>query len=72
MRGAEFIADQRASHRVPHAVSCRALEVSQSWFYKWLGRTLSACDERRADLALAIREVFRCLRRHLRLPASPR
>ncbi|WP_370424217.1 hypothetical protein AB8O64_36280 (plasmid) [Streptomyces sp. QH1-20] len=38
VRGADFIADHRASHQVPHAVSCRALEVSRSWFYKWLRR----------------------------------
>ena len=31
---ARFIADQRTSHRVPHAVSCRLLGVSESWFYK--------------------------------------
>ncbi|MFK0297553.1 IS3 family transposase [Streptomyces sp. NPDC090442] len=54
----DFIADQRTSHRVPHAVSCRALEVSQSWFYKWLGRPTTTRDEHRADLTMAIREVF--------------
>jgi transposase InsO family protein len=32
---AAFIAAQRDAHGVPHAVSCRALGVSQSWFYKW-------------------------------------
>ncbi|GAU71674.1 putative transposase [Streptomyces sp. NBRC 110611] len=58
MTVADFIADQRTSHRVPHAVSCRALAVSQSWFYKWLGRPPTTRDERRADLALAIQEVF--------------
>jgi putative transposase len=31
---AAFIASQREAHGVPHAVSCRALGVSQSWFYK--------------------------------------
>ncbi|QHC26410.1 IS3 family transposase [Streptomyces sp. GS7] len=58
MTVADFIASQRADHNVPHAVSCRALEVSQSWFYKWLGRPPTPRDERRADLTLAIREVF--------------
>ncbi|MEU8692795.1 integrase core domain-containing protein [Streptomyces sp. NPDC048665] len=53
MTVADFIADQRTSHRVPHAVSCRALEVSQPWFYKRLGRPPTRRDERRADLALA-------------------
>jgi hypothetical protein len=32
---AAFIAAQRDRHRIPHAVSCRALGISQSWFYKW-------------------------------------
>ena len=32
---AAFIAAQREAHGVPHAVSCRALRVSQAWFYKW-------------------------------------
>ena len=30
-----FIASQRAGHGIPHAVSCRALGVSQSWLHKW-------------------------------------
>ena len=32
---AAFIAAQRADHGIPEAVSCRALGVSESWFYKW-------------------------------------
>ena len=32
---AAFIAAQRADHGIPHAVACRALGVSESWFYKW-------------------------------------
>jgi hypothetical protein len=35
---AEFIASQRTGFGVPHAIACRALEVSQSWFYKWINR----------------------------------
>ena len=31
---AALIAAQRDAHRIPHAVSCRALGVSRSWFYK--------------------------------------
>ncbi|WP_180986036.1 IS3 family transposase [Streptomyces sp. CB02959] len=58
MTVADFIADQRTSHQVPHAVSCRALEVSQSWLYKWLRRPPTARDERRAELVAAVREVF--------------
>ena len=34
---AAFIASQREARGVPHVVSCRALGVSQSWFYKWQG-----------------------------------
>jgi putative transposase len=32
---AAFIASQRDDHGIPHAIACRALGVSQSWFYKW-------------------------------------
>jgi len=35
---ARFIADQRTMHRVPHAVTCVILGVSESWFYKWVHR----------------------------------
>jgi putative transposase len=35
---ADFVAAQRTEHGVPHALSCRALGVSQSWFYKWQDR----------------------------------
>jgi transposase InsO family protein len=39
---AAVIAAQREAHGVPHAVSCRALGVSQSWFYKWRDGELKA------------------------------
>jgi len=55
---AVFIADQRASHQVPHAVSCRALGVSESWFYKWHDRVPSASEQRRAELDVAVAEAF--------------
>jgi hypothetical protein len=32
---AGFIAAQRAQYRIPHATTCRALGLSQAWFYKW-------------------------------------
>nr|WP_202872938.1 IS3 family transposase [Kribbella capetownensis] len=32
---ARFIVTRRDIYRVPHATSCRALGVSQAWFYKW-------------------------------------
>ena len=36
MSVARFIDDQRTFYAVPHAFSCRLLEVSESWFYKWI------------------------------------
>ena len=55
---AAFIASQRADHGIPHAVCCRALGVSQSWFYKWKGGTLPPRAARRARLAAEVRRLF--------------
>lgn len=55
---AAFIASQRTAHRVPHAVACRALDVSESWFYKWRDRTPTERARRRAVLDAKIREIF--------------
>ena len=57
---AVFIADQRTSHRVPHTVACRALGVSQSWFYKWNHRQHQSApsEQRRAELDAAVAEAF--------------
>jgi putative transposase len=55
---AAFISSQRTEHQVPHALSCRALGVSESWFYKWHGRRPTARQRRRQELADAIRVVF--------------
>jgi putative transposase len=59
---AAFIAAQREAHRIPHAVACRALGVSQSWFYKWAGHaragTLPPRAARRARLAAEARRLF--------------
>jgi putative transposase len=59
---AAFIAAQREQHRIPHAVSCRALGVCQSWFYKWLHHaragTLPPRAQRRARLAVEVRRLF--------------
>jgi putative transposase len=33
---AEFIASCRTTYGIPHAIACRVLEVSQSWFYAWI------------------------------------
>lgn len=55
---AGFIASQRTVYGVPHAVACRALEVSESWFYKWHERPPTARDCRRDELDAAVRKFF--------------
>jgi putative transposase len=59
---AAFIADQRTSHHVPHAVACRALTVSESWFCKWNHRqhhrVATPTEQRRAELDTAVAEAF--------------
>jgi len=55
---ASFIASQRTDHAVPHAVACRALQVSESWFYKWWGRPPTPRDQRQADLDGAVKVSF--------------
>ncbi len=58
MSVARFISSQRAEHGVPHAVSCRALGQSQSWYYKWRDRPPTPRQTRRAELAQRIRQLF--------------
>jgi len=53
-----FIADQPTSHDVPRAVSCRALGVSQSWFYKWHDRAPTPAQQRRAAVDAAVDASF--------------
>lgn len=55
---ADFIADQRTCHGVPHRVTCRALGVSESWFYKWHDRAPTARQLRRAELAERVTKLF--------------
>jgi len=55
---ATFIAAQRAEHQVPHATSCRALGVSQPWFYKWRHGDPSPQHARGEQLKVAIRRLF--------------
>lgn len=52
------IESQRTGDQVPVAVACRALDVSESWFYKHRGRRPTPTVQRRADLDAAISEVF--------------
>jgi putative transposase len=56
---AAFIADQKASHRVPYAVSCRALGVSESWFHKWHDRPPTPAQQRRAEVDQAVAAAFK-------------
>ena len=66
---AGFIAAQRACHGIPYATSCRALGVSQAWFYKWRDGDVSIRRARRQALAAQIGYVFT---RHRRRYGSPR
>jgi putative transposase len=56
---AALIAAQREDHRIPHAASCRALGVSQSWFYKWRDGRPGPRAERRDRLKAEVARLFR-------------
>jgi putative transposase len=55
---AAFIVAQREAHGVPCAVSCRALGVSQSWFYKWRPGVLPPSARRRGHLDAEVAARF--------------
>ena len=55
---AAFIAAQRAEYEIPYATACRALSVSQAWFYKWRHGDSSPQHARREQLKIAIRRLF--------------
>jgi transposase InsO family protein len=55
---AGFIAAQRAQFGVPHATSCRALGLSQAWFYKWAHGDPSPRHARRVQLTAKIKQLF--------------
>lgn len=55
---AGFIVTQRVDHDVPHATSCRALAVSESWFYKWRDGDSSPAHARREQLKIEIARLF--------------
>jgi transposase InsO family protein len=56
---AALIAAQREDHRIPHVASCRALGVSQSWFYKWRGGRPGPRAERRDRLKAEVARLFK-------------
>jgi transposase InsO family protein len=53
-----LIAAQRAQFNIPHATSCRALGVSQAWFYKWRHGDRSPRRVRREQLAVKVKQLF--------------
>jgi transposase InsO family protein len=55
---AALIAAQRAQNRIPHAVACRALGVSRSWFYKWKGGAPGPQEQRRDRLKSEVARLF--------------
>jgi putative transposase len=59
---AALIAAQRVEYGIPHTVSCRALGVSQAWFYKWRRGDGSLRRRRRAALAAMIAYLFQAHR----------
>ena len=66
---ADFIAAQRAQYGIPYAVACRALGVSQSWYYKWRHGDTSLRRARRQGLTALVVALFR---RHRGTYGSPR
>lgn len=55
---AGFIVSQREGHGVPYAVCCRALGVSQSWFFKWRAGVLPPSARRREHLDAEVAALF--------------
>lgn len=58
MTVASFVAAQRTEHGVAHALSCRALEVPESTFYKWKDRPATRRQVRRVELDAAVKASF--------------
>jgi len=58
MTVASFIASQRTEHGVPHALSCRALDVPESTFYNWRDRPPTPRQARRVELDAAVKASF--------------
>ena len=66
---AEFIVAQRGQHGIPYVTSCRALKVSQAWFYKWRHGDRSPQHARREQLKV---EIARLFAKHRGTYGSPR
>ena len=58
MTVASFVVAQRTEHGVSHALSCRALELPISTFYKRRDRRPTAREQRRAEFDVAVRASF--------------
>lgn len=54
---------------MPHAFTCRLLDKSESWFYKWRDRKPTSSEQRRAEVDAAVRAAFKASRD---LHGSPR
>ncbi|NGO47044.1 IS3 family transposase [Streptomyces ureilyticus] len=52
------ISSCKAEQKIPYRTACRALGVSESWFYKWRDRPPTAREARRQQLAEEIEEIF--------------
>jgi putative transposase len=66
---AGFIVAQRDLHGVPYSTGCRALGVSEAWFYKWRFGDASPRHARRAKLKT---EIARLFAKHRGTYGSPR
>jgi hypothetical protein len=55
---ARFIAAQGVEHQIPNATACRALGVSEAWFYKWRDGDASPRRARRERLTVEIKRIF--------------
>lgn len=53
------ITTQRAEHKIPVRVSCRALGVSESWYYKHRDRRPTPAQQRREHLVDAVWKSFK-------------
>ena len=69
---AGFIASQRTDHGVPHAVTCRMLEISEQWFYKWRDRQPTAAPAAPSRTGREGEEGVRRLEGDLRVAAGAR